>query len=295
MLLGGGGVIRTQGPSGPLYYSVWNKANGADGLLHPSMSNDGINFTTRATYNTYTPHNTSDMGAPCLMVWNGLIWIAASRGVDFNWTGTNIEIASSPDGDNYTYVASPDFSSIAGGNINQVWVDTFFIDPIGGLPYLFLETDYNQSPFQEYVYITQAQNNTLTLWSTPTTVTGTGFPSSMQNVACRKLGNTYYLLFKDETTGYMQFATSTTGPGSGYTVQTSGNWAGWGTPKEAPTWLPNGGGHTVWLDADGSGIYISQSGNSDPTVGGSWGATRPVTCQFGPPQHGSVIFNPTGH
>lgn len=291
---------RARGQTGPGYYSIWNKALFADGAMHVMMTDDGKTLATRSTFAGYTPHNTAMMGCPTLMNYSGKIWICASEGVDFTWTGTLLEIASSTDGDNWTYVASPNFSSIAIGGFNQVWADTWFQDDDGSLPYLSIEANNNADGSTNKVYLTQALNSSLTSFSSPVQITGSGFPASMQNIVCTKYNGTYYLFYKNQSNRNIEVATNSTFGASGWTVVKTGDWAGWssvgGQPtqnREAPVLLRIGTRYRMYLDMEGNGIVMSESLTNDPI--GSWTAPVAVTAPFGTPQHGSVIVNPTGH
>lgn len=278
------------------YYSVWNKGFPTrDALMHVVMSDDGINWTTRTTYNTYTPHNSANMGAVDLMYYNGKIWINGSRGFDFSWTGTSVEIASSPDGDNFTYVASPDYPGIvSGGTMQEVWAQPWFIDDDGSVHmYLVACPNGFTPPYTNYMI--DAQNVALNSWSAAIPITGTGMPSGWFNPYTVKIGSTYYMFYKNENGGsypkYIEVATSMNRT-SGFVPVRTGDWAGFGSPPEAPILRPNGNKWRLWLDYEGTGVKMFDSLTSDPI--GAWSAGTSITVPFGTPEHGGIIANPFG-
>jgi hypothetical protein len=276
---------------------MFNKGLDADGLLHPSTSNDGINFTARATYNTYTTHASSGLaGDPTLLNYNGKMYVSLSPGVGFTFTNNTLEIASSTDGDTWTYLCSPDFTAILGGAYNEVWNDSWFVD-VSGLPYMFIDRNQTSNHLQQDVWLVQATSSDLSTWGTPAKVTGTGFPSSIQSVFVVLSGGTYYLFYKNNVSGqqYIELATNSVFAATGWTVIKTGDWAGWGSPRETPWIVPKPGNaseYRIYLDKDGAGYVYSDSTGG---LTGTWSAPAAVSCDFGTPQHGSVVLNLTGH
>ena len=283
---------RSTGGAGLAYYSVWNKGQDADGLLHPSMSNDGITFTARTTYNTYTPHASSGLcGDPELLNAAGRIWVSMSPGVDFTFTNNTLEIASSTDGDTFTYNCSPDFTAtMIGGSYNSIWNDPWFVDNDGSV-HMFLERSQSTNHSQEDVWLVDVTLGDPCTFGTPVQITGTDFPSSYQNPWMTNIAGTYYLFLKDNTlnSGTYKLYTSTSRTSGFALIRTMTEW---GAPKEAICIIPQGSERRAYLDADGTGEYYS---NSSGGLDGTWTSPSAITCDFGTPQHGCVIANPTNH
>jgi hypothetical protein len=276
-----------------VWYSVWNQANLVDGDLHVLMSNDGHSFFVRSSYVKYVPHDSTMCGIPAIMFNSGKLWVLCSQGITLAWTGTTIEIASSSDGDNYTYVASVSFSDVAIGAHPEVWGTSWFVDSDASVHIIAIVTaDSTASPDIFVLYEKHCTDMTFSSCSASTQMTGTALPNSMIDGRIIKIGSTYNLFYKNETVGshYVEVASSTSLT-SGYTVIESGNWAGWGQNLEAPDPVGLGGNNwRIYLDPLGGGMRWSES-----TTGlfGTWTAPVSVTSPISL-QHGSVIPNPVG-
>lgn len=301
---------RLAGGAGPSFIGAWNKDYFVGGSLDVRTSNDGKVWTTRATFNAYTPNNSFGMmGDPALLVHNGVIWVVGSFGITTtDWAATALEVAKSTDGDTFTYSCSPDFASlVTGGTHKQVWTNTWFVDSDGST-YFTIEVSKNSlaSPYiVDGVYIVPVDFTTSPpTFGTPVQFAGTGFPTNWQNLCLIKIGSTYYNFYKnitagDPNIGLIQVASSTS-LATGYTSLKSGDWAGWGGPWEAPFLMQLGSKWRIYLDgapqAPNTGMYYSDSVTSDPL--GSWGTPVATSSDYTAPhklQHGGVIVNPTGH
>jgi hypothetical protein len=127
-------------------------------------------------------------------------------------------------------------------NVSNVWAPELFQD--GATVYNFPTIGTNASYSGMQIYVTVAQNTNLTEWSTPTLVTNLG--ANVIDAMMVKEGATYYLFFKNETTKYVELATSSN-PTNGFTVVGSGNWAGWGAEVEGQTLSKRPDGRWVML------------------------------------------------
>lgn len=297
--------LSTTAPRAPFkdYYSFWNKGPSVDGNLYALRSTDGVTWTTRASFNTYTPHNTAMMGCPALLQNRGKIWLAASQGVTLNWVGTAFELASSPEdnGDTFTYVSSPDFQSlVTGGSAKQIWAEPWFVDTDGTVyQFILAVPDATTSPLQCYLYIAKVDFTTSPpTYGTPVKITGTGLPTSFINPSMIRVSGVLTMFVKNDDAGQkhvevMQSSSNDPLASGTWSMLKTGDWASWGAPLEAPVLLPNGSKWRIWLDAEGNGIYESDSVTSDPL--GSWTAKTLITDPVSHTQHGSVIVNPTSH
>lgn len=141
---------------------------------------------------------------------------------------TNFDVAYSTDGFNLSYLATVDCSAVVSGSNASTWASDLFIDSDGSLHVFFAasNTGMQDTGFQVYGVhpTTYSAAGLPTAWSTPVVVTGSGFSSNMVDPTIEKVGSTYYLWYKHETSGqkYICYATSTSLT-SGYTAIETGN------------------------------------------------------------------------
>jgi len=200
--------------------------------LYISTSTDGINFHIpqisgggRMKPSLYNPVSLRD---PSVIYWNNTYWIAYTSGAFTNHT--SFAIAKSADLVTWTHVADVSLAAISG--IQRAWVSDWYLGD-DGVPNIFIDvsTNGNTGPFT--VYHLHPTNATMTTWSSPAAMSGTGLPSNIIESQVVKIGGVWHWFFKNETTKYIEHATSSTGPFSGYTMAGTGDWAGWGVEKEA--------------------------------------------------------------
>lgn len=291
----------------PVYIGFFNLGSFSDGIPHcVDSSNGGATCTSRASFVTYTPHNTAMLGCPeCL--WHpptGKIWVSGSRGITTtDWQGTSIELAYMTDADHLNYDSSPDFAALtSGGSAQQVWNDGWFVDP-GGQVYMQILAVPNAttSPLQCYSYLVPVDLTTspVTCSAPIGPIAGTGFPTSILNPAIRKIGSTYHYFVKNDDAGrksYEIMTRSSIGAG-GWTVlhghsTGSDDFCGWGAPREALAFLdlPDGS-LRAFLDPEGAGMKYSDSADGNPL--GPWSAPANITAPF-QMQHGNFVVNPWG-
>lgn len=314
-----------RGKTGRSLYSAWNAGSFVDGNLHVQMSNDGASFNNRSTgngdsgsFSGYTPHDSTMFGCPALSPpIGGKVYAAGSVGVTTtDWTANHFEIASTSDGNSFSYVATVDFSSFFGSTTHpQCWPTSFFIDGSGVAHIIFeYSTDSLQSgdALIYHLYETHdTSGGSLTSWSTPVQITGTGATgyiglqsgNSQLDGQIIQQGSTFNLFFKNDHSGKkcieVSQSSSLTGP---YTTSFQiDDWAGWsfgnGTHMEAPHLMQIGSEWRIYLDQEGSGIYCSKSANG---LFGTWSTPVLITYSSGDfspsghAQHGGCIINPFG-
>jgi hypothetical protein len=236
------------------------------------------------------------MGCPTLLKHNGVTYVAGSRGVDFSWSGTSIEIASTTDGKNISFVSTLDFPSIvSGGSQPQVWTESFFKDSNGDV-YLGLLACPNGVTPPYTTYLVKLTSDLTATAGSPVAITGSGLPSGFFNVVFAKIGSTYVMFYKNENGGsypkYLEVATSSSLL-SGYTPLHTGDWAGWGSPVEAPVLRQIGNEWWMWIDYEGAAYKLTKNVSGDPT-NTSWSAPATCSATFGTQQHGSTVLNPFG-
>jgi hypothetical protein len=168
-----------------------------------------------------------------------------------NFTGTRFGVASSPDLVVWTHVCWVDF-----GSVSYVWAPEWFIDTDGSV-HIFVAVDY-------IIKEVHPTNSTFTAWSSPVTITGTNFPQKMIDPFIIYRDGTYYLWYvndhgvagADSTIEYASSSSLT----SGYTVIESGDWAGWGHPREGESLVHLGGSNwRIYLQTQLGAMYWSES------------------------------------
>jgi Glycosyl hydrolases family 43 len=197
-----------------------------------------------------------------------------------SWTtsNNNFGIASSTDLVHWSLVTNVT-STVA--NTTYVWAPEWFKDTDGSVNILVaIDDSGKRSNFRIFKFT--ATNSSLTSWSKPTLIIGSG---NYIDPFMVKLGNTYHLFAKGPT--YIETATAThlTGP---WTWRT-GNWAGWGNDKEGPAAFQlENGNWRVALDYDLGGH--KQYVYSDSTDGlKTWTAPKPFPGLSGVVRHGTIL------
>lgn len=277
------------------FYSVWNKGNPTpDGVLHVMMSYDGHTFFPRSTYVQYVPHDSTMCGDPQVLFNGGKLWIMCSQGIDLSWTGTTVEIASSVDGNTFTYVASVDFSDVVSGLKPEAWGSSWFVDTDGSVHLIASgTTDATAGINGFFIFEKRALDASLTSWSASTLITGTGFPSAIPDPVIEKVGSVYNMFYSNWNGGAIQSldVAQSSSLTSGYTVVETGNWSGWGANYEAPALINLGGNNwRIYLDAFGGRMDYSET-SAGLTSGWSGPATTVAPFIL---RHGNVIANPVG-
>lgn len=288
----------------PRFIAGWNKATFADGIFHVMMSYDGRRFFNRNSYVQYEPHDASAFGCPSIW-WDGAkLWAAGSQSVGLDFEGTTIEIASSSDGNTFTYVGSVDFGDLVTGDSPEVWIDSWFVDDDNSVHMIAIgngNVPADHSNFQ--LYEKHALNSGLTSWSSTTQITGTAFPAKVLDGNIVKQGSAYYCFIKNMGSGRIEVWSSSSLT-SGYTAYKTGDWAGWyawaaENGGESSNWEANTLTHLggdcwrIYMDPLSDGL--SGNYNSETTTGlfGTWSSPEPTVGPI-PLQHGNVIFNPFG-
>lgn len=214
--------------------------SGADGLflissflqseekLRMLVSSDGKTFTALSPSSTYTPL-AGVVRDPEIIRYNNKYYLAHTTGTGFSSTTTSFQVAESTDLITWTITATVDCSVISG--VNRTWGPVWFLDSDGSLHvFVTCSSSGTSGPFA--IYELHPTNAGLTAWSTPVAVGG-DFPANVIDNYLIKIGSTYYMWYKNEDTDYLEYATSTALT-SGYAVQQTGNWAGWGNQLEGP-------------------------------------------------------------
>lgn len=257
--------------------------------LNPGLallaSPDGLRWNSLRSANKplYVPAS-GGMYDPSIMRYNGQYWLVHDHG---GATQTDFAVVSSPDLENWTQVATVSCTGLAG--VQQVWAPEWFVDADGSVHVVVALNTTTNGVTGFGLYELHPTNTAMTAWSAPTAITGTNFPATMIDpfLMLNPAGG-YMLWYKNQVsnTGTIEYATSTSLT-SGYTVQKSGDWAGWGTSKEGPCPVYMGGTHWrvyMFQYTGTQGIFSSDSTDNMAT----WSAITALDTPF-TIDHGTMI------
>ncbi|MEE6307854.1 glycoside hydrolase family 43 protein [Plantactinospora veratri] len=164
-----------------------------------------------------------------------------------NWTGNTIGFATSTDRVNWTFLRNHTIPL----TVQNTWAPEWFVDTDGSVN-VIVSLSTNGADFKPYRL--RATNAALTAFSAPTVLSGIG-PNYIDTFIV-KIGGTYHAFTKQETTKFVEYATASnlTGP---YTMRRTGNWAGWGGPREGQALVQlDNGGWRIFFDGYTVGQYL---------------------------------------
>ena len=184
---------------------------------------------------------------PTLFKFNDNYYIAHT-----NSTNKHFTILESENLAEWTYHKDVNMGNIPA--LNLVWAPQWFVDD-DGIPHIFTacSTSGVTTNFQIYETHPLVPTTLNGLWSSPAFVPITGENNVIDPFVIKKNG-TYYLWYKEEDTDYIQYASSLSLLGT-YTNVETGDWAGWGTPREAPV--------LVKIDTDTWRMYLNEHSGLD--------------------------------
>ncbi|KQV13917.1 MULTISPECIES: glycoside hydrolase family 43 protein [unclassified Kitasatospora] len=171
-----------------------------------------------------------------------------------NWSGDTIGFASSTDRVNWTFLGN---HTIPLAGLQRTWAPEWHVDTDGSVNVIVsLSTSASGADFQPYRLT--ATNSALTSWSSPTALAG--ITGNHIDTFVVKIGSTYHAITKNETTKYLEHATSSS-LGGPYTITGTGNWSGWGNWVEGPALvqLDNGGWRIYYDGYSAHKYYYSDS------------------------------------
>jgi hypothetical protein len=161
------------------------------------------------------------------------------------WDGDTIGFARSPDRVNWMFLRNYTMPLVG---VRHTWAPVWFVD--GGNVNVIVSLSFG-GDFQPYLL--SAIDPTLMFWSAPIQLAGIGI--NHIDTVLVKTGLLYHAFTKNETTKYVEHAVSfsPTGP---FLIVASGDWAGWGAPREGPSLVPlDNGGWRIFLDGYTVGKY----------------------------------------
>jgi len=255
-----------------------------------SSTNGGTTWASRTC--NYTPRSGTIVRDPnALPLVDQQNVVIAYTSDTFGVSTTSFDICRNTDAacKNFSYLATIDTSSIVSGANARSWGPRWVW--YAGNLYVTIACSANgdNGPFQlYYAQVLDLVNfSSIGPWQQ---ITGTGLPSSMFDNDIFPYGAQWLMFVKNELNGKFIEVAQSNNPFSGYSMIRTGNWAGFGTPREGE--YVNRMSASQWwiiLDAQGSGYTRSNSTSDDPT--GSWGAPFSMTTPY-TPQNGKNILCP---
>ena len=244
----------------------------------------------------YVPTGGHHVRDPSIMWWPGasLYYLAHTNVQDYTVACSTFDVATSPDGIYWTVQKSVDCSSIGGGANQRTWAPEWFVDPAdGSLHALFAgsATGNAFTGFQIYETHPTVSTNLAGAWSVPAALNVSGLPNNMIDPQMVVVGGTYYLIWSNATTHYIEIASASSLAGP-FTSVESGNWAGWGSPLEGPCLGLVGSTWEIILDAEGSGMYTSSASSITGSYSGKAGVALAAMQTPSNFAHGTMILAP---
>ncbi|WP_348009281.1 beta-galactosidase, partial [Roseateles sp.] len=189
-------------------------------------SADGVNFTSLGS-EVYTPAKELLRDPSIIRAADGLYYIAYTT----NWSGSTFGIAKSADLKTWAHVADV---PVKLPGVKNVWAPEWFRDSDGSLKLVVsLSTTGTEGPFGAYTV--KALDATFTKFGDP--VPMQGLEKNYIDTFVIQHEGRYVAFTKNETTKFIEMATAPSLDGP-WTLQKTGDWAGWGGPSEGQALVP---------------------------------------------------------
>jgi hypothetical protein len=266
----GTGGATTSGPSYPYIFSVFNDSAPLSDLMIYT-SNDALNFTL--LYDTKYVGPTGFLRDPSIMKHtDGRFYVAFTTPPTLGCCGADasFSIASSANLKDWTTVTTVP-AGIAG--VKNTWAPEWFKDRDGSI-YALVNVDGK-------TYSYKAMNDSLTVFSAPTWI---GIGPGYIDTFVVTVGDTYHAFTKGSA--YIEHATATSLNGP-WTFVGMGDWAGWGTHKEAPALIQLADGTWRFYCDAGSTGHETYSDSADMFQ--TWTAPKTLPAVGNNISHGTVI------
>jgi len=195
-----------------------------------------------------------------------------------SWTTTSsaFAIASSPNLKTWTFRTEVP-AQVTG--VKDTWAPEWFKDSDGSI-HLIVSIDTSTTQFKSYLYT--ASDDTLSKWDAPKPL---GIGPNYIDTFVVKIGALYHAFTKNETTKFIEHATSdaVTGP---WTFVGKDDWAGWGSGKEGPALFQlDNGQWRLLMDCYGNCGFL-QATSTDLN---KWSSTSMMPGLSGVVRHGTVL------
>lgn len=273
---------------------LFSTFHGTDEELYMLTSVNGAAFKNLAC--NYVPSGSHTVRDPSIMQMpDGTYWIAHTTGG--LGASSSFDIASSPDGQVWTFQKTVDCSAVTGANRTWApeWVknrdNTVKLDG-SSLPAIAVAISVDAGSNFTFYELHPTAADFLT-WSTPDDITGTSLSNSI-DMFTEFDGSNYWAYVKQDpstvSAGNIQLWTSSALT-SGWTISSSSEPTNWGTGIEGPSLVNLGSVWRAYFDAPNTALYYID-GDSLNLSTTNWGVRNAVTHPFTDtivPRHGSVL------
>lgn len=259
-------------------YTIVPFLNSNDGAVNIYQSDDATDFRLLKA-SAYTPPTNRIRDASLFKHTDGSYYITYTT---HTWqdVSTTIGFARSSDRVNWTFLYD---YTVPIADLSRAWAPEWFVDSDGSVS-IIVSCSVAGDEWIFTPYLLKSTNSALTAWSSPAALSGIGANHIVTFIV--KTGSTYHAFTKNETTKYIEYATASSLAGS-YTVQRTGDWAGWGGTREGPALIQlDNGGWRIFFDGYGDGsYYYSDSYDTFAT----WSAPKKLPGISGTARHFTVI------
>ncbi|MBI3369592.1 MAG: family 43 glycosylhydrolase, partial [Burkholderiales bacterium] len=198
----------------------------AQNTLSLFTSSDGVSFTSLGS-EVYTPPQGLLRDPSILRADDGRYYIVYTTG----WSGQTFGVARSADLRHWQHVAD---IAVALPGVRNVWAPEWFRDRDGRISVIVsLSTAGTDGPFGSYVLTPEASD--FSAFSAPQPMRG--LEANHIDTFVLRQGERYLAFTKNETSKFIEraWAPALSGP---WTIDRSGDWAGWGGPSEGQALAP---------------------------------------------------------
>ena len=264
---------------GPITYvmSAFNATS--ENALSIFSSYDGATFTSTAS-EAYKPATGLLRDPSIMQAADGTYYVTYTTG----WGGTTFGVAKSRDLRHWDHVTDVD---VGLPGVTNVWAPEWFKDSDGSVSIVVsLSMSGKDGPFA--AYLLKATDIATGKFSAPVAMAGLG--NNHIDTFPVKDGDTYYVFTKNETTKTIELASSKSFAGP-WTIEKTGDWAGWGDWIEGPAVvrLPNNGWRIYFDDYRSKTYWYSDSYDGFKT----WSKKQELGGVSGAVRHFTVLPQPT--
>lgn len=206
-------------------YTIVPFLNSNDGTVNVYQSDDATDFRLLKA-SAYTPPSGRIRDASVFKHTDGYYYITYTT---HTWqdTSTTIGFARSSDRSNWTFLYD---YTVPIANLSRAWAPEWFVDSDGSVN-IIVSCSVTSNEWIFTPYLLKATNSALTGWTSPVALSGIG--ANHIDTFIVKIGSTYHAFTKNETSKYIEYATSTALAGP-YTISRTGNWAAGAALGRAP-------------------------------------------------------------
>jgi hypothetical protein len=260
-------------------FSGFQDSGGGTEHLQINYSQDGINWSN--TGNVYAAPSGNGVRDPSIICINQVYYVAYTAGI-FGNVGY-CQICRSTDLVNWTYLCDVSTAGVYSGG--YTWAPDWFIDHDGTV-YLYVACSEAGGTWR--VFYSTATSLDLTGWSAFQPVGGDMPSRGAIDPHVFRDGDSYYLLYRNYGGGggtdCIEMAKGTSP--AAFSLYETGDWAGWGSPREGPS-LVNLGGSNWRIYYNNLSVYGDPNYYSDSTDDlATWSTPNSTSLITG---HGTVL------